>query len=261
MSSFDIVTAAGNAYTKVWQERAYLFTLAVIPAVVKFLCLVVILSFDFGENSLRSTLVMIPAYFVEGWMLSHWVRLIVLGQRWPFQPTGDDDADMRVLNERARGVLGGMIVYVLIQMLVSGVWTWVMSLPGDPEALQNPDLKLRLTSVAVFVFMLWAFRFLWIFIPVAANYTMKGFLQDVAHPKLSLYMVAVWLICAVPGFMLMTGLTLPFLLSEGEEISSFMRFMSAGIQVVLEVIINLLATAGIAYGLKDMYSRLGGRKK
>lgn len=259
MSSFDIVTAAGNAYTKVWHERAYLMTLAAVPVLIKFICFVVLFTYDFGDNSLRSTLVLVPSYFVEGWMLSHWVRLIVLGQRWPFQPTGDDDADMKVLNERARGVLGGMIVYVLIQMLIAAVWAGVVTLPMDEESLQNPDMGMRLMSVALFVFMLWAFRFLWIFIPVAANYTMTGFLKDVAHPKLSLYMIAVWLICAVPGFTLMMGLTLPIILG-GEEVPMVMRFMSAGVQVVLEVVINCLATAGIAYGLKDMYSRGSGGK-
>lgn len=259
MPSFDIVTAAGQGYTKVWAERHYLLKLAIVPVLFKFICFVSILSMDLGDNRLRASMILIPSYFAEGWMLAHWVRMVVLGQRWPFQPTGNDDEDMKMLNQRARGVLGGMIVYVLTQMVISGIWAWVMTLPVDQEALENPNMQLRLTSVAIFVFMLWAFRFLWLFIPVSANYTMAGFLKDIAHPKLSLYMIAVWLICAVPGYGVMMGFTLPVLLS-GEEVPILLQFASAAVQVCLEVMVNLLAVAGIAYGLKDMYGRLKGKR-
>ncbi|MEM6781813.1 MAG: hypothetical protein AAF569_08120 [Pseudomonadota bacterium] len=259
MATFDIVTAAGNGYTKVWEERHYLIGLALVPIIIKFACFVTMISMDVDDNHLRAALIMLPAYFAEGWMLAHWVRLITLGQRWPFRPTGDDDKDMAALNDRARGVLSGMIIFVLIQMIITALWAWVTTLPVDEEALKAPTMEMRLMSVAVFVFMLWGFRFLWFFIPAAANYSIKEFMKDIGHPKLSLYMIAVWLVCVVPGFALMMGFTLPLLLSEGEDIPTAVQFGSAGVHVVLEAVINLLATAGIAYGLKDMYSSRNGK--
>lgn len=260
MASFDIVTAAGNGYTKVWQERHYLIGLALVPIIIKFICFVVMISMDVNDNHLRAALIMLPAYFAEGWMLAHWVRLIALDQRWPFRPSGDDDKDMAALNDRARGVLSGMIVFVLVQMLITALWAWVTTLPVNEEAIKTPSTEMRLMSVAVFVFMLWGFRFLWLFIPAAANVPMKQFLKDIAHPKLSLYMIAVWLICVVPGFAVMMGFTLPLLLGGGEDIPAAVQFISAGVHVVLEASVSLLATAGIAYGLKDMYASRGRKK-
>ena len=98
MASFDIIDAAGRGYSKVWEEKTYLYQLAVIPVVIKFVCYLTIQALDWEENFIRQALVMLPSYFADGWMLSHFVRLIFLDQRWPFKPSGDPEKDMANVN-------------------------------------------------------------------------------------------------------------------------------------------------------------------
>lgn len=258
MASFDIINAAGNAYTLAWKERPYLLRLAAFPVIIKFVSMVVLMALGLEAVSpLRSSLVLLPAYFAEGWMLAHIVRLVILEQYWPFRPSGDDEKDMAALSDRARGILSGMVVFVLIQMIITLMWTGGLAIPMEEEALAAPDLQTQLMSVAILVFMLWVFRYLWIFIPLAVNYSALDFLKDVSHPKLSLYMVGVWLICAVPGMLVMVFVSMPVLIG-GDEMPAVARFIAAALHVVMQVSVNVLATAGIAYGLKDMYARQKG---
>lgn len=255
MATFDIINAAGNSYNSLWQERHYLMRLALVPIVVKFICFIIIFTLNIEENHFQSALILIPSYFVEGWMLSHWVRWIALGQKWPFMPKGDEAEDLKELNDRARGVLSGTIMYVLLQMIISAIWAASTMMPLTEETTANPPPSLQLLSVIGIVFILWSFRYLWIFLPAAVNYSLWQYVKDTGYPFLSLRMLAVWLVCCVPGFVIMMSFTLPVLLSENPDIPAVMQFFAAGLHVTLEVILNLLAVGGIAYGLKDMYAR------
>src|ERR1700744_2223913 len=113
MASFDIIDSAGYGYQLAWREKRYLARLATIPLFVKFCCLVAIMLAHWGDRSLLSSLVLLPSFFADGWMLSHYIRLIFLDQRWPFRPSGDPAADRQDMQDRASSLMAGTLVFVL----------------------------------------------------------------------------------------------------------------------------------------------------
>lgn len=261
MKSFDVLAAVQYAFTSVWGERAYLLRLAAAPLLIKFLCFVTVLMLDIGDQQqLRIALILLPAFFAEGWMLAHWSRYIFLGQRWPFKPSGDDQADMAELDDRARGILSATIMYVLIQMALAGLWAGLFFIPVDEDALQNPPTALRVASIAAFVVMLWGFRYMWVFIPMAVNIPMRRFLTSVQEPRVSLTMAGTWILCCLPGFTLMMMVTLPAIFADSEGAADrATQFIGSGAHVAIETVVTLLAVSGLGYGIKVMLSRKAGQ--
>ena len=126
MQSFDITVATKNAYLTIWQARSYLLKMALVPLTIKTICMFLSLQYGEDNNILRMSLFMIPAYFVEGWFLAHLVRFVVLGQRWPFQSSGNKEADLPQLYNRARGILSGTIAFVLTNLIIAGYFSLFM---------------------------------------------------------------------------------------------------------------------------------------
>lgn len=258
MKSFDIIGAVGRGFLLCWEERNYLLKLAFVPVLMKFLCLASILSADM-DSLIRAELILLPAYFAEGWMLAHLVRLIFLGQRWPFQPTGDQDADMLALQNRARGVLGGMVAYVLIHMGMVLIGVGFRDYFLSSVDMENPSVPLHLFAVLGFVFFLWAFRFLWVYIPIAIDVPLRTYAKAVEHPQLSFSMLGAWIIAYVPFFFLIFFLTVPVLMpAEGVEVSLVQRIGVSWLQAIIEGAAILVVTAAVGFGIKEL---LGGGKK
>ncbi len=101
MSGFDIIEAAGNGYVTVWRERDWLLRLAAPVLFVKILCMGAVAILGIEENFISQAIVMLPAFFIEGWLAVHLVRLIVLGERWIDRP------DPREVHAQFPGALSG----------------------------------------------------------------------------------------------------------------------------------------------------------
>ncbi len=248
---FDLVTVSGLAYVKVWEERFYLMRMAVIPILVKFICMVAVFAFALEDNQIRSTLVMLPAYFAEGWILCHLVRLIFLDQRWPFQPTGERGIDEAVLEARTRGIMGGVISFVLIEMMVAALWAALLAIPMENAVV--PGMAVRLLVIVLFVLTLWGFRFFWIFVPIALNVRPVPYMKALSGVKESFSLIGVWLICSVPAMTLMLYGTIPFIFADAETATpAAVRFAAMGGHAMLETVQSLLAVAGVAYVFKAL---------
>lgn len=259
MANFDIITATTRAYKMSWEERGYLARLVAVPLFIKLLCFTLAARFaPEQEQYLRFMLIMIPAFIAEGWMLSHYVRLIVLGHRWPFRPTGDMQADFAVLSVRARGVLSGMIVYTLLNMavglLVALVTTMLMPyIPQGGEAHVAIPGHVAFLSMILLVTMFWGFRLLWIYIPYALNQSPLTFLLPLKGVTGSLNLIGLWLLCFIPFFLglrlFAALLAVPVQSSFGEQAGSFVLII---LTVLADTIKSLLTTAGVTYAYRDM---------
>lgn len=256
---FRILPSAQNAYRLLAAERAYILRLAIVPTIIKLVCYVAGLSLGYEDNVLRMALILVPASLVEGWMLSHLVRLIVLGQRWPFRPTGDDEADIAVLEPRMRGVMGGLITYTLIHLIIAGVMALVMSMAPtslDPaassEVSASPAQVMLIMSVMVAA--VWGFPLLWTYIPVASGMDPRNWVREWTGLKFSLPMMGVWLLCYLPIAALtifgVSAILTPFGMGE---IPAGARFAVIIVGVILDTVKALLATAGISFALMDFY--------
>lgn len=263
---FRIVPAAQNAYRLLSAERLYVLRLAFFPTVIKLVCYVTGLTLGYEDNVLRMSLILVPASLVEGWMLAHLVRLIVLGQRWPFRPSGNDEADIAMLEPRMRGVLGGLITYTLINLLIAGAMALVMGggsggVEADAAEITASPLQATL-MMAMMAAGIWGFPLLWLYIPVAGGMDVRRWIDEIRGLKFSLPLMGVWLLCYLPIAALtifgVSAILSPF---ETGAIPTGARFAVIIIGVILDTAKSLLGTAGITFALMDYYhnKRADGR--
>lgn len=262
MAQFDIITASTKAYKMCWHSRVYLGKLALAPFLIKIACLVFAASFAEKGDTVTFLFFMLPALFAEGWMLAHFVRFMKLGQTWPFRPTGDFDADMGVLAVRARGVLGGTIVYVLIGMALGMITvfaqTYLMPYLSE-DALKDPEAipsYVGFGCLFALAFMFWGFRLVWLYIPYALNGDAGTYLYRMRGVGTSLHMIGVWLICLLPFLLILQILAnvviAPLTASLGGAAGYFLMtiFVAA-----IDTCKGLVTTAGITYGISEVFER------
>lgn len=255
MANIDIIEAAVKAYHQVWRERAYLWKLALVPILIKIVCEITVLSLGWADEYIKQALIMLPSYMAEGWMMAHFVRLIFLDHRWPFHPSGNFDDDIKQLQIRARGVMGGMISYTLVKMALVG---FVAISYGSLENIENmdgavtsgtsaanePTALMFLASVALMLLFIWAFRFLWIFVPVSLNYPIRDYVRNMGGFMSSVWLVGVWLVCFFPPFFV-TGMIATVLFSGMDSDTASTQFLFSIIRALVDILISLITVAGI----------------
>lgn len=258
--SFDLVTSVGKAYQLVWAERHYLLRLALVPFLVKIVLFAIAYSTLSAEGNLwRMSLIMVPAWIVEGWMLAHFVRLILLKQRWPFQPTGDREEDLPVLQTRYRGVMGGAVAFALIQLLIGGWFALLLTVvPVDmnmPSTQTDMTPQAALAACVLFGLALYAFRFLWLYVPAAAGVNVRVAATRLTQGfMISLRLLAVWLLCAVPTMVVMQILLGVMMMIAGpDNAASVGSVVSVIAKVILDIAKNLLCAATVAIAFHHIF--------
>ena len=208
MAAFDIIDAAGNGYKIVWNERNYLARLAFVPLMIKLICHIAVYALDWQDQYFRQALVMLPSFIADGWMLAHQIRLIFLDQRWPYRPTGNETKDIRILETRARGIMAGMLMFATIRFLMAGFMAYFLSRGEQAAPLESAppgsiNLAATMMAMVLVMFSIWAFRFLWYYIPAALNYPLRKFTRDIGEFKTSFYMIGTWLVGYIPLFFIL----------------------------------------------------------
>ncbi|MEM6811574.1 MAG: hypothetical protein AAF549_03810 [Pseudomonadota bacterium] len=253
MANFDIISAAGYAYEKSWKERNYLAKLVFVPFVIKTILYILALNIFEPDDILKLTLVMLPAYFVEGWMLSHWVRTLLTDHRWPFVPSGDLKKDQMKIEERAKGVLAGTLSFVVINFLMAGFFAavfFVMPPDMDPE---QADALYGSFALGVIIIMFVLFRFTWIYIPAALNIPLKKYIHLTNPVMFTLSLIGVWLVCFIPPMMIMQLVASIGLSATGAESETVgVNVFEAFLRVFFDTVKNIIVTAGVAFAFQQV---------
>lgn len=250
MASFDIINVVGLAYKKTWAERGYLFKMAMLPFLVKLACFTVLASFAQDKSLWFSGIILLPAFFLEGWLLTHWARTIMTGgaHRWPFRISSNESKDSAELSSRGRGIMGGTVAYALINFLMAGYYA--LLIPYFPEDMdpQNADPRIAVVGLVMMVTAVTLFRFLWVYIPLSVNVSLEHILEKLKPLNLTFKMLGVWLICVVPAILVLQifgeGMISVSGEAEGNAIghTGFMVF-----RIAIDMMKNLIVTAGMAY--------------
>lgn len=263
MASFDIITVVGLAYRKVWSEIGYLVPMAAIPFLMKLACFTALSTFITSDSLWVTSIVLLPAFFFEGWLLSHWARTVMTGtHRWPFRPSGNESKDLAELRSRGHGVMAGTVSYVLINFLIAGYYAFL--LPYFPEGMdpQNADPRFAVVGLVMMVTTLLLFRFLWIYIPLSANLSLGEILKKIEPIRLTFHMIGVWLICVVPAFLALQLLGQAMIDVSGQaEGNAFIETIFLTFRIVIDMVKNIICTAGMAYvflALFKMENKEGG---
>ncbi len=262
MATFDFVEAAAKGYKFLWDERRTIVRLGLPPALVKFVCLISITSFDLSQNFLRQGLVLLPSYFAEGWLLAHLIRLALYDER-PFllQSPKDGKRDETLRRERPRAILSCIAVYVLIKLIVSFLSGLVLT--GEAQEIREgiikeapePTLQTFLIGMTGLALTIWLFRLIWLYIPAAMGYPIAAFMRKIRGYITSVYMLGTWLICFLPVLLvLMVCSEILVYVAPGtlEDPSAVFRFFMTGAQVFIELVIAIVSSVGMAYGIRSI---------
>lgn len=250
MATFDIIESVSNGYAATWRERQWLARLALVPVAVKIFSLEVLVLLGFERNFLAQAIVLLPAFFLEGWLLVRFARLVGLGERWP------DHQDAPGFRPDPRPVLAGILVYVLIQFGLRGLVA--AALPGLPAQVgatpgAPPDMMAFAAAMGILLGAFWAFRYLWLYIPAGMGIPIRDFLAGVRGFSVSFSMIGAWIACFAP-FMLAFGVVAGLFFSPqgGEAPSAAADFLVTAAQAVVDTIILLVSTAAMTYGIGQM---------
>ncbi len=260
MAAFDFIDAAGHGYKTIWKERSYLMGLAALPILVSLLCHLALMLSGWDQYIFRQALVLLPSFFANGWMVSHLSRLIFLGQRWPFRPSGNETKDIAALEDRARGIVSGTLTFVLINFIMIGAIGFYQLLtkdytppPGGPE---NLPLIYYISAIGMMLALIWLFRLVWLYIPVAIGYPLRRFMRDISGIATSFYLVATWIIGYIPAIFLFFNISASVLEPYSEGAAADLPFMvelfMAIFSVLVDTIVLLITTAGIAYAFRNI---------
>jgi hypothetical protein len=265
MIQLNIIGATTNAYKTLWQERRYIARLAGIPFLLRLFCFSIAVSYaGDSEQHLRFTLIMLPALLAEGWMVSHLSRLIVYGQRWPFTPSGNIEADLEILEVRARGILSGTIVFVLLNMLLGLLITFaahfiIPYVPDDPT-VSAADAEIPghivFLSISLLALMFWGFRIMWSYIPYAIAMDFRTFWMAFKGPYMSLSLIALWILCYVPMLLclqLLAGGAAQLAQALGGDAGTSLVIVL--VTVLADTLKSILTTFGMTFAMVEFFKK------
>jgi len=256
MQRIDIIKSSGLAYQATMRERAYLLKLVAIPLLVKLIFYFFAIQYTADDNILSRATILLPAYILEGWMLSHWARTLLTDHRWPFVPTGNQSQDLVTIKRRASGVMGGTVSFALINILMAGFYAAIfMIMPMDLSremTPENTDPTLGLIGLLILALMFFLFRFVWLYIPLALNMPFQRYVRETSNFKFTFGIFGVWLVCFVPAIFLMQFIYGALYSIEGTtELAQPYEMLYLVTRVVLDTVKNIIVTAGIAFAIKD----------
>ncbi len=275
--NFDLIDAAGYGYHRVWAERHYLLRLAFIPLIMKFACAVLAYSLGYTDDLLRRGLIILPAVFAQGWVMAQFLRTLLMEERWPMPlPERGDDAGLARVILRARGIISATLVFVLIN-LASTVLAWgAFELDGMAQkVIENrtevPEAEnaganslLFIPAVAAIFASIWSIRLLWVYIPYAVLMPIGDYLKRLGGFMASIRLAGLYLICMVPLNVLAMMLVQGLLSTSGatlNDVPAYVSFISIFLGVITDFIVGLLATAAVAYAMRDIIPHHAGALK
>jgi len=254
MASFDFVECSSKAYRFVWEERAEILRLSAMVLAIKIVSFVALIVFGLESNVLRQGLVLIPAYFIEGCVV---VRVIVMAVYAQEEKSSAQHAAIAP-EKMQQNLQAAAIVYLLTKMAMSFLTGMGVegqnAMPETPPP--EPSMQMFAMAVILLLLMIWAFRFVWLYVPVALGYTPGYFVKQFKGFSSSFYMAGVWILCFVPLalVMILAAETLGMVLPQGEgEKSMSMKIGLAGIQAVIDYGMALISSVGVAYGVYSVF--------
>lgn len=196
MAKFDVMEAAISGYRYLWQERKIVLPLAVVPFFVKMGSFAAVLLLGLEANILRQGLLLLPAYFMEALWVAVIIRMAMFGERYDRGAAAQGRIDENV----KRAVMGAALIYVLTKLVtyfLSGIMMMSREIEKSPM-MPEPNGAPFLTLIMIVLFMVWAFRFLWLYVPVATGVPVRRFLEIIRPFVSSVYLIALWMLCSIP---------------------------------------------------------------
>lgn len=261
MSYFDIVETSGKAYITAWKERKYLLTLVLVPFITKAIFYAIVILLGYEENILRKTLIMLPAYIMEGWMIAHITRLIFFGERWPIKLSGNMEADISYVQSRGRAIFASIILYTLIHMIWGLLIFTIIKLfviENDAVLSNVPEKKEDIPPIAFVISTLmgigiiWGFKLLFVHLAVSVDISIKSYLERLKGITPSMYFIGACLISYIP-FILLENFLLQLLYPLFATSEVYGKILEEFIFLCMHTLAIMLLSICVAIALKHMF--------
>jgi len=257
-ASFDILAATKYGYLSLWERRALVARLALIPILVKILSYFFILANGLDTNFLRQGLILFPSYLLEGYLICTLVRVCIFTHEPLIQPPGSAaDAYYR---QRGRDIQAGAVIYTLIKLISSLCAALIfMAAPPDAVAVQEANNGGSVAAFILFcvavIFGIWAFRLLWLEVPVTLGYTVRDYLRRMRGYSFSFHLFSTWILCLLPLWLaanLINDLVMGIAGHTPETPSDSARYIMVAVQAFFETCIIAVSSIAIGKGIQDI---------
>ncbi len=204
MKSQDVITAAGYGYTRVWDDRHYLIRLGGVPFFIVSIIQILAITLAADAPLMRQGLLLLPSFFATGWFLVQYTRTLLLGEYWPYRPApqADGDVDVQSLVARARGILSGILTFVVMSMvkfmLFGGFLAGAEKSYTTGNMHPEPDPKMFLPALILMIATIYAVRFIWLYIPTSVLVRPGDFLRKIGGFKASFHILTLMMVCMIP---------------------------------------------------------------
>lgn len=264
MKGFEIINSTTRAYKFVWNNRHICAQYGIFPLAAQILCYAALVMMGMEGNILRQGLFMLPAYFVEGAVICLLVKFAL--DSLPKQGTlfAATSITTQPSEYQKKLLTAGTIVFVLVQMaFVVGISFWIKFMIAKglmaAEPVQ-PSTETALTSMVIFMVVIWSVRLAWLYVPVVMGLSLKRYLRLVAPFASSFYMIAIALLCSIPTMFfvwIIIQILMAILGLVPETMGVVAQIFLSIFQIFAGLLTTLLTSIAMAYAL---YPFLSGNK-
>ncbi|MAF98150.1 MAG: hypothetical protein CMH26_05900 [Micavibrio sp.] len=267
MGKFDFIECSVKAYQYIWTQRHAMILPTIMVLFSKFTCFSIILSFGLDEDFLKQGLILLPSFFVEGWIIAQVLAMVL-----NYEADKAYHRQAPSLRPENIAVKGAMVLYVLIKLLSVAILSAPFHMIADKsaETLPTPDiaqeelslmseLGVYTTSFMILCFACWAFRFLWLYVPLAMGYSVRDFIKRTNSLTSASYILALWMMFMIPiGLAMVLCMQLifdAFSASSEQELSMLGKFVMAFFQGSFDYLMALASSVGMAYAIASIYNK------
>ncbi len=285
MASFDFIEATSKGYEFTWYERSYLMRAAIPVILVKLVCILVIRFLQVEDQNLLSGLILMPAHIIEALLMISLVRFVafreplfdfgrVTGMNsgldvFPEEDAKKGEAEIKEMQDasalaKERMFKAGVAMYLLIKIVQLGLAGLILDYSNtlDPTvSVQAPEQNAASAIIVMVITgaMLWAFRLMWLYIPVALGYSARGFLVRIKGMMSSLSIFATWFVCNFPVMILVYVI---FMASNAVLVpdSSIQVLVHDIIRAFGETFVVLVQVVAMTYGFIEVLTKSQKKK-
>jgi hypothetical protein len=260
---FDLFSLLQTTYRTLWIQRAYIIRLSVIPILI--MCANTALAeMAAPPTLLRYGLYMIPASVAEAWLVCQYLRTLMTGEKWPY--IGHAQIQNGIIppavQARVRGLLSGMIVYVLSSLVLFIIAGTVAALVPEAMAPSStasmpqtpPDPMTSFWVILIAILLIWHFRFLWAYIPMIINVPLSEYTALTKPWRIRIQFLGAWFAATLPMMIVPLMIVAPLLSLKVEGTGlGFIVFILA---LLFNVILQTLTTLAGAVSLSLCFTAL-----
>jgi hypothetical protein len=123
---------------------------------------------------------------------------------------------------------------------------------GDVSQISQESVQFPLfIYLGIMIFMVWAFRFMFVYVPTAANVSVREFARYFPKFMDSLYFIGIWLVCQVPFTLVSIFLASLFHSATGGE-TAVSVFLIVGSYIFCETLAVIVMTICFSHAIKSV---------